>query len=131
MDIGRFRYTDLRPLFRDRTVAGAALATSLTRYRGQGDRKPLVLGIPRGGVPVAAEVARQLDANLDVIVARKLRSPISSELAIGAVTANGGRYLNEELLEQGKTTAHHEEVTREDLDIELIAGTLAAAPGRL
>jgi predicted phosphoribosyltransferase len=57
-----------------------------------------VLGLPRGGVPVAAAVARALDAELDVVVSRKLGAPISAELAIGAVTANGGRFLNDDVI---------------------------------
>jgi putative phosphoribosyl transferase len=81
--------------FHDRVDAGVQLARRLTMYRG---KHVLVLGIPRGGVPVAAEVARALDGELDVVVARKLRSPISAELAIGAVTADGGRFLNEPML---------------------------------
>jgi len=85
------------PLFRDRRDAGDALAERLAAYRG---RDVLVLGIPRGGVVVAAQVARQLGADLDVVVARKLGSPISAELAIGAVTANGGRFLNEEVMRE-------------------------------
>jgi putative phosphoribosyl transferase len=80
--------------FRDRTDAGAQLAEQLAAYRG---RDVLVLGIPRGGVPVAAEVARRLGAELDIVVARKLGAPFQPELAIGAVTANGGRYLNDTL----------------------------------
>lgn len=83
------------PLFRDRRHAGALLAERLGGYRG---KDALVLGIPRGGMPVAAEVARHLDADLDVVVARKLGAPGALELAIGAVTANGGRFLNEELI---------------------------------
>jgi predicted phosphoribosyltransferase len=58
----------------------------------------VVLGIPRGGVPVAAEIARQLGAKLDVIVARKIPAPMSPEFAIGAVTADGARYLSSEAL---------------------------------
>jgi len=85
------------PLFRDRRDAGDALAERLAVYRG---RDVLVLGIPRGGVVVAAQVARRLDAELDVVVARKLGSPVSAELAIGAVTANGGRFLNEEAMRE-------------------------------
>lgn len=80
---------------RDRIEAGRVLAERLGRYRG---KDVLVLGIPRGGVPVAAEVARRLDAELDVLVARKLGAPGEPELAIGAVTANGGEYVNEELV---------------------------------
>lgn len=83
-------------LFRDRIEAGDALAKELARYRG---RDTLVLGIPRGGVVVAAEIARLLDAELDVVVARKLGAPGQPELAIGAVTADGGRYLNEDVMQ--------------------------------
>jgi putative phosphoribosyl transferase len=85
------------PLFGDRKDAGRLLAAYLTTYR---DRDALVLGIPRGGVPVAAEVALALNGELDIIVARKLGSPVSAELAIGAVTANGGRYLNEDAIRE-------------------------------
>lgn len=77
--------------FADRRAAGIALAARLERYRGS---DPLVLGLPRGGVPVAAEVARHLDGELDVVVARKLGAPVSPELAIGAITADGERFLN-------------------------------------
>ena len=82
-------------LFQDRREAGRALAARLEAYHGT---QALVLGLPRGGVVVAAEVARALDADLDVLVSRKLGSPISAELAIGAVTANGGRFLNEDVI---------------------------------
>lgn len=87
--------TDQEPLFRDRQDAGEALAKRLERHRRT---HALVLGLPRGGVPVAAQVARALDADLDVVVSRKLGSPVSAELAIGAVTANGGRFLNEDVI---------------------------------
>jgi len=80
----------------DRTEAGALLAGMLDRYRGS---QPLILGIPRGGVPVAAEVARRLEGELDVVVARKLGAPGHEELAIGAVTADGGRFLNGDILQ--------------------------------
>jgi putative phosphoribosyl transferase len=83
--------------FLDRRAAGAALAERLEAYRGT---NAIVIGLPRGGVVVAAEVARLLEAPLDVIVARKLGSPISSELAIGAVTSAGERFLNEELIHE-------------------------------
>jgi putative phosphoribosyl transferase len=85
------------PRFADRAAAGDALADALTYYRGA---DVLVLGLPRGGVPVAARVAEALNAELDVIVARKLQSPISAELAIGAITADGERYLNEGLISE-------------------------------
>jgi predicted phosphoribosyltransferase len=81
-----------RCLFRDRVDAGRHLAAHLEAFRGP---DTLVLGIPRGGVPVAAEVARHLGAELDVLVARKLGAPGHPELALGAVTATGARYLDE------------------------------------
>jgi len=99
-------------LFLDRVDAGKRLAAPLERYRAQ---RPLILGIPRGGLPVAAEVARALDAELDVVVARKLGAPLQRELAIGAVTANGGRYLNEEIIrELGVSQEYIEGVTAEE-----------------
>jgi predicted phosphoribosyltransferase len=86
-----------RPMFRDRLEAGAVLARSLERFRGP---RAIVLGIPRGGVVVAAEAATLLDTAFDVIVTRKLGAPFSAELAIGAVTANGGRFLDEQMIRQ-------------------------------
>jgi predicted phosphoribosyltransferase len=83
--------------FANREAAGEALTDALAYYRGA---DVLVLGLPRGGVPVAARVAEELDAELDVIVVRKLPSPISTELAIGAVTADGERYLNDGLISE-------------------------------
>lgn len=100
-----------RPLFRDRQEAGRQLADRLANWR---DRDIIVLGIPRGGVPVAAEAARRLGADLDVVVARKLGAPGQPELAIGAVTANGGRFLNEEVIEDlGVSAAFLEKETAE------------------
>jgi predicted phosphoribosyltransferase len=95
-DLRTFIFRQSR-LFADRVEAGKRLADSLKKYRG---KDVLVLGIPRGGVPVAAEVARAIKGELDVIVARKLGSPVSPELAIGAVTANGGRYLNDSVIQE-------------------------------
>ncbi|HXH21417.1 MAG TPA: alpha/beta fold hydrolase [Dehalococcoidia bacterium] len=80
-------------IFRDRTDAGRRLAELIKPMRLE---RPVVLGIPRGGVPVAAEVARALGAELGVIVARKLGAPGEPELAIGAITAEGACYLDEE-----------------------------------
>ena len=106
--------TEYQPLFRDRIAAGVELARVLDRYHARHGVTPLVLGIPRGGVPVAAEVARRLDADLDVIVARKLGSPISPELAIGAVTASGVRYLDQAAIDElGVSAAYVERVARE------------------
>jgi putative phosphoribosyl transferase len=69
-------------MFRDRREAGRRLAERLLTYRND---KPVVLALPRGGVPVAAEVAQALDAPLDVLVVRKLGAPGQPELGIGAV----------------------------------------------
>lgn len=83
--------------FRDRHDAGARLAERLAKYSA---RNLLVLGLAPGGVVVAAEIARALNAPLDVIVARQLGAPTSQELAIGAVTADGGRYYNDALIRE-------------------------------
>jgi putative phosphoribosyl transferase len=99
------------PLFANREEAGIRLAERLEKYRGAG---ALVLGIPRGGVPVAAAVARAIEGELDVVVARKLGAPISEELAIGAVTADGGRFLNDQTIRDLDVDADYiERVTKE------------------
>lgn len=79
--------------FRDRTDAGRQLAARLARYRGKGDL--LILGLPRGGVPVAFEVAQALDAPLDVFLVRKLGVPGQEELAMSALARGGVAVLNE------------------------------------
>jgi erythromycin esterase-like protein/predicted phosphoribosyltransferase len=89
----------LRPgLFRDRREAGRLLAAKLCAYADRPDL--LVLALPRGGVPVAYEVARALGAPLDVFVVRKLGVPGYEELAMGAVATGGVRVLNEEIVER-------------------------------
>jgi predicted phosphoribosyltransferase len=86
---------DLRP-FRDRSEAGRLLATKLAAYVNHPD--VLVLALPRGGVPVAYEVARALGAPLDVFVVRKLGVPGHEELAMGAVATGGVRVLNDQVV---------------------------------
>ena len=88
--------------FRDRPEAGRRLATALQHFRG---RDVVVLGLPRGGVPVAAVVARELGAPLDVIVVRKLGVPSQPELAMGAIGEGGVRILNEEVVRATGVTA--------------------------
>ena len=83
--------------FTDRVEAGRRLAEALGEYE---DRDVVVYGLPRGGVPVAAEVARALEAPLDVLIVRKLGVPGQPELAMGAVASGGVRVLNEEILRQ-------------------------------
>src|SRR5438270_11959579 len=82
--------------FRDRTEAGQALAGQLTRYAGRPD--VVVLALPRGGVPVAFEVAQALGAPLDVFVVRKLGVPGYEELAMGAVATGDIRVLNDQIV---------------------------------
>ncbi len=81
--------------FLDRVDAGRRLAEALAGRRWE---RPLVLGIPRGGVVVAAEVARRLGGELGVVVARKLRTPGQPELAMGAVAANGATFLEADVI---------------------------------
>lgn len=90
-------------MFRDRADAGMQLAEL---FREQKLHDPLVLAIPRGGVIVAAVLARELGAELDVILARKLRAPFQPEAAIGAVTESGQVYLNENAAEFSNLDAY-------------------------
>jgi predicted phosphoribosyltransferase/alpha-beta hydrolase superfamily lysophospholipase len=90
--------------FKNRQDAGRALADAL---RTKGYTDPVVLGIPRGGVPVAAEVATALGGTLSVVVARKLRAPGQPELAIGAVTADGSAWINEEIADAAGTDSRY------------------------
>lgn len=79
-------------MFRDRLDAARQLADRLKNYRG---KHPLVLGIPRGAVPMAKIIADQLEGELDVVLVRKLRAPQQPELAIGSVDESGWTYLSE------------------------------------
>ena len=83
-------------MFQDRQEAGQALAQELTEYDGRED--VVVLGLPRGGVPVAFEVAEALDVPLDVFVVRKLGLPRNPELAMGAIASGGVRVMNDDVL---------------------------------
>jgi predicted phosphoribosyltransferase len=84
--------------FRDRSEAGRALAAELQRYAGRDD--VLVLALPRGGVPVAYEVARTLGAPLDVFLVRKLGVPGHEEYAMGAIAEGGAMVLSQDVIEQ-------------------------------
>jgi predicted phosphoribosyltransferase len=86
-----------RWIFRDRHHAGRQLTKLLHEYAGRDD--VLVLGLPRGGVPVAYEIARALDVPLDVFIVRKLGVPGHEELAMGAIASGGTRVLNTDVLE--------------------------------
>jgi predicted phosphoribosyltransferase len=82
--------------FRHRADAGRELARTLTEFAGRSD--VLVLGLPRGGVPVAAEVARHLAAPLDVFLVRKLGMPGHEEFALGAIAEGGVEVVNQDLV---------------------------------
>jgi putative phosphoribosyl transferase len=100
----------VRP-FRDRAEAGRLLAGKLKAYANRPDA--LVLALPRGGVPVAYEVARALNAPLDIFLVRKLGVPGHEELAMGAIASGGVRVLNEDMV-------HHLRIP--DEAIEKVAG---------
>ena len=82
--------------FPNRTEAGRQLAEKLIKYAGRAD--VIVLGLPRGGVPVAFEVAQRLGVPLDVFLVRKLGVPGFEELAVGAIASGGLRVLNEDVM---------------------------------
>ena len=97
--------------FADRREGGIVLARLLSEYAGR--RDVLVLGLPRGGVPVAFEVARGLHAPLDVFVVRKLGLPGHPELAMGAIASGGARVLNDNVVAwAGLTPAEIDAVAR-------------------
>ncbi|MEA3407639.1 MAG: phosphoribosyltransferase [Chloroflexota bacterium] len=107
--------------FADRTSAGQQLARELLYYAGRED--VVILGLPRGGVPVAFEVAKALKAPLDVFVVRKLGVPGNPELAMGAIASGGVRVLNEDVVRtlgiseqdiERVTAIEHEELERRE-----------------
>ncbi|MBI5234752.1 MAG: phosphoribosyltransferase [Deltaproteobacteria bacterium] len=81
--------------FRDRVEAGAFLAARLAAYK---DSNPVAVGLPRGGVVIAAEIARAIKCDMDVLIAGKLRAPFNPELAIGAITESGLVFLNDRVM---------------------------------
>lgn len=107
-------------VFTDRADAGRRLAVALAPL-ARGDL--VVLGLPRGGVPVAAEVARALGAPLDVVVVRKLGVPAQPELAMGAIGEDGVRLLNDDVIQAAGVTADEvaavEAAEREELERRL------------
>lgn len=82
--------------FKDRVDAGKQLVSHLERYKNNLDA--IVIGLPRGGVPVAFEVAKALGVPLDIVVSRKIGAPGRPELAVGAITEDGSVMLNRELM---------------------------------
>lgn len=104
--------------FADRAEAGAALAAKLSKYAGRDD--VAVLGLPRGGVPVAFEVAKALHAPLDTIVVRKLGVPGHEELAFGAIAEGGHKVVRKDMLAglNMSDAAVDEVVAREKVELE-------------
>jgi len=122
-------------MFRDRREAGEKLAEKLSRYKG--DENVLILALPRGGVVPGYEIARQLDAPLDVLIVRKIGAPWQSELAAGAVSETGtvvlndsvvsgygitGEYLRKETEKQKNEIARRVELYREGRSIAKLEG---------
>src|SRR5687767_12514281 len=104
---------DERRAFEDRREAGRALAVRLRPYAGRDD--VLVLALPRGGVPVAFEVAEALGAPLDLFLVRKLGTPGHRELAMGAIASGGTRVLNDDVVRwYGITPSAIDAVAREE-----------------
>lgn len=114
--------------FANRHHAGRVLAERLRAYAGRHD--VLVLGLPRGGVPVAHEVARSLGAALDVFVVRKLGVPQQPELAMGAIASGGVRVLNEDVIRWYRIPPHAIETVARDEERELARRERAYRNGR-
>lgn len=115
--------------FADRRTAGRELAAALEHLRGE---DLVVLGLPRGGVPVAYEVATALQAPLDVVVVRKLGLPGQPELAMGAVGEGGVVVLNEQILELGRVGPQELEPVRarEAAEVQQRARRFRGSSGR-
>ena len=103
--------------FRDRQQAGKQLAQLLRRFAAE---DPIVLALPRGGVPVAYEVARELGAPLDVLIVRKIGAPFQPELGLGAITEGGTRFVDEDMCAVlGVSPQEIDEIAaREQIEIE-------------
>jgi len=110
-------------VFVDRADAGRQLAAHLARSKPSG--KLLVLGLPRGGLPVAAAVAEALDAPLDVLVVRKIGAPFNPELAVGAIALGGIAVFNESLIASLRLTEESLESVRKKEQKELERRELA------
>ncbi len=110
-------------LFLDREEAGRLLGRELSNLRGQ---EAVVLGIPRGGIIVARELARTLDAELDIVLAHKLRAPHQPELAIGSIAEDGKLFLNEILVQELGIESNYiqQEQARQQAEIARRAGLI-------
>jgi putative phosphoribosyl transferase len=104
-------------LFADRHDAGRYLAGMLDDYAG--DPNVVVLALPRGGVPVAYEIARKLEVPMDIFIVRKLGVPVHEELAMGAIATGGVRVLNEDVIRKLQITDEMIEAAAEEQEREL------------
>lgn len=104
--------------FENRYTAGKRLAEALLDYRDEPGL--LVLGLPRGGVPVAYEIAHSLNAELDVLVVRKLGVPYQPELAMGAIASAGARFFNEDVIRASGLKQEQIESVIEEQQAELV-----------
>src|SRR5690349_14377337 len=104
-------------LFRDRRDAGDHLAGKLMHFANRDD--VVVLALPRGGVPVAYEIAKRLNAPMDIFIVRKLGVPIYEELAMGAIASGGIRVLNDEVIRKMKITPEMIEAATNEQEREL------------
>lgn len=104
-------------LYADRPSAGRALGSELTHLRAADPPGPLVLGLPRGGVPVAAAVRETIGGDLDILLVRKLGVPWQPELAAGAIGERGVRVINSDVVRQtGLDTARLDAIEAEERD---------------
>ena len=104
------------PVFENRTDAGRRLADALGRFDGQ---STVILGLPRGGVPVAKQVAERFDAPLDVLAVRKLGSPRHPEFAVGAIAEAGERLVDDESVRLTRLDAIELEIVEKGARLEL------------
>ena len=110
--------------FRNRIDAGRQLAAHLTKYGGRSD--VIVFGLPRGGIPVAYEVARRLEAPLEVFLVRKLGVPGHPELAMGAIASGGIKVLSRDLIQELGIPEHWSKRRRSASVWSSIAGMLVS-----
>jgi putative phosphoribosyl transferase len=108
-----------REIYADRGEAGGALAAAVKHALAGEQVRPLVLAIPRGGVPVALEVARVLKAELDLVVPRKLGAEGNREFAIGSVMPDGTTYLNRDALALASTSDDDDEYIQKERVAEM------------
>jgi len=107
----------LRPHYRNRVDAGKRLAADLDHYRNS---DVIVFAIPRGGIPVAVEVAKKLGSDLDIVIPRKIPIPFNTEAGYGAVTEDGAMVLNQPLVKQLNLSLHQIEGHAEEVRTEIL-----------